>query len=252
MWLTEYRERNGLELYELGRMVRRLGARMLPPLTVSDTLLYRLEIDRNFRTVPKLANLIAEACGATAKQRDELVLAEYRGTWAPPKRPARLPAPTPPPVNRNAPRVTLAIDRAGNIVGRFNSTSEAAVRCGIAQTSVCDRCNRKYTAHEFRLLGITFRYADQWEAMTAGQREADLNGRQGPRPDESERRTGRGGPRHRKAVTVIARDGERRNYRSVNEAAAGEGIVPGTVSKHLKHGRPVQEGPAKGCMFIFT
>lgn len=64
MWITEYREQYGLELEQLGTMIRRAGRRKDPELWVSDTLLYRLETDPNFRTVPKLADLIAEPFGA--------------------------------------------------------------------------------------------------------------------------------------------------------------------------------------------
>ena len=83
MWLTDFREAHGLSVAQLGAVIRRAGARMDPPLRVSDVLLENLETRKGYRTVPKLANLIAEVCGATAKQRDALVLKKHRGKWAP-------------------------------------------------------------------------------------------------------------------------------------------------------------------------
>ena len=83
MWLTDFRAQHGLDLGTLGYCIRVEGLRRNPPLRVSDQLLYMLERLEGFRTVPKLADLIAEVCGATAGQRDALVLERYRGTWTP-------------------------------------------------------------------------------------------------------------------------------------------------------------------------
>ena len=252
MWLTQYRERQGLTLHELGRIIRQAGARHDPPKWVSDTLLERLEGERGFRTVPGLANLIAEVCGATAKQRDRLTLKKYRGQWTPTDRPVNLYRPTPAPASKNAPRETLAIDRVGNIVARFKSTGEAAMRCGIAQTSVCDRCNRRYTVKEFRLTGFTFRYADQWEAMTPEERIADLKGNQ-PEPAKPEPKVKkpRGGAHYTKAITVITPEGEERHFRSVNDAAAAVGISPGRLSTFLTTGQVPYGSRVKGCRFLY-
>lgn len=92
MFITNFRRAHDLTVEELGFYIRGIGARMDPPLRVSDILLENLEVKRGYKTVPALANLIAEACRATPAQRDTIVLKKYRGTWKPSGKPLpRLP-----------------------------------------------------------------------------------------------------------------------------------------------------------------
>ena len=180
MWLEDFRRAHGLTLEELGAHIRRQGKKRHPPITVSDTLLERLEGEPKFRTVPAIADLIAEACGATAEQRDRLVLEKHRGTWKPKpgRKPAlKLKAPVeeePEMENDGTSRPVVAVDRAGFVVFRFVSVKNAAARCGTSPHAVYERCLRRLVNNEFSKLGFTFRYAEEWDDMTEAQRRARL------------------------------------------------------------------------------
>ena len=245
MWLTDYRRENNLELYELGEKVRRAGRRKNPALYVSDLLLHRLEVDPNFRTVPRIANLIAEVCWATPEQRDALVLDKYRGTW---KRPARRPEEREPvkPVSMVVARQTLVIDREGNEIARFPSTSAAAMRCGISQDTVCRRCNRRIDGDEFQFMGYTFRYSDEWEGMSPDERKRDL--RDTPLP----RGQGRGPKQSAcRPVTVITRDGAVRHYKSCADAALATGVKATSVSTRVSSRKFMRNANLDGNMYLY-
>ena len=183
MWIEDFRRAHGLTLEDLGAYIRRLGGKRHPPIKVSDTLLERLEGEPKFRTVPAIADLIAEACGATAQQRDRLVLEKDLGTWKP--RPGRKPTPKPKapveeepePKNDGHHHPVVAVDRAGFAVMRFAGVKNAAARCGVSHKMVYSRCLRQLGRDEFRALGFTFRYAEEWDRMTDAERRADMAGR---------------------------------------------------------------------------
>ena len=184
MWITDYREQYRLELSQLGALIRRAGRRKEPQLRVSDVLLERLETEPSFRTVPALADLIAEACGATAKQRDALVLEKYRGTWKPTRVKPEIEhraaaAPIQAPAQRGAKGLThggrskfanarevVKLNRAGVELGRYRSCNYAAVQNGITESRVTDRCHRGYKSDEFKYMGFTFRFAEEWDKMS--------------------------------------------------------------------------------------
>ena len=50
MWLTDFREEHGLDVHELAVLIRRYGARKRPPKSVSERLLWLLEVDPDFVT----------------------------------------------------------------------------------------------------------------------------------------------------------------------------------------------------------
>lgn len=197
MWLTDYRAQYRLTLEQLGSMIRRVGRRKDPALWVSDLLIYRLETDPKFRTVPKLADLIAEVCGATAQQRDAMVLERYRGGWKPPRRrkavkpvPYEKPNAAAPPKgprcsakglthgpNNPFPgaRAVVKIDRKGEVVARYASCNRAALQNSLREDQISSRCHRKGKSDEFRLTGFTFRFAEEWDGMTAEEQRADIS-----------------------------------------------------------------------------
>jgi len=265
MWITEYREEYGLELEQLGAMIRRAGRRKEPELWVSDTLLYRLETDPNFRTVPKLADLIAEACGATAKQRDALVLEKYRGTWKPTRAKPEIerhPRAAPRPVQKPRPeqrpmvigarpipgaREVVKLNRKGEEVARYRSCGYAGVMCGVSEKLVTARCHRRYRYDEFRTFGFTFRFAEEWEKMTEAQRQADLITNQG-------KTAPKGGTHGAQMVTVISRHGQVRDYDSIKDAAAACGVGYALLQKLLfwTWGRASPVAEIDGVRFVFT
>lgn len=266
MWLEDFRRAHGLTLEDLGAHIRRLGKKRHPPITVSDTLLDRLEADPKFRTVPAIADLIAEACGATAEQRDQLVLEKHRGTWKP--KPGRKPTPKAAatreeeeePERRNDGHChpVVAVDRAGFAVRRFTGVNNAAARCGTSHHAVYSRCLRQIGRDEFRLLGITFRYAEEWDRMTDAERRADVAGKR-----ETENCAGDGGvdaaatetdrtrlyaqkeeePRARhvhyqRGVVAVDRQGrEVARWEMVKHAHLDTGVAESTISKSIAGNR---------------
>lgn len=153
---------------------------------MSDTLIENLELVRGYKTVPALADLIADACQATAAQRDELVLEKYRGTYRPrpvkltpqPEKAAPAPVETLPPARERIP--VVVIDREGNVVGEYPSMEEAAFDCGIDRGSVVSRVKGRVKNDEFAYLGVSFRNLEEWERMTPEERRESVVRTLGP------------------------------------------------------------------------
>lgn len=248
MWITDFRESYGLSIEQLGRLIRRLGAKKDPEIRCSDLLLYYLEDVKGFCTVPAIANLIAEACGATAAQRDELVLKQYRGTWKGDGKPAIQPQTQPPPplpVRRVRPvqgRPVVALDVSGNVVGRYDNTVSAAACCGVIKSCVWRRCVRQMLRDEFELIGFTFRYADEWDRMTAEERRADMQrARMAPEKTKGQPPTpppkGQCGKyTNARAVVILDQRGKLvGRYASNHEAAKAIGVATCTVNSRCMH-----------------
>jgi hypothetical protein len=81
MWITDYREREGLELYQLQQRVNSFIHKMSNPIeaTISGELIHMLEVDKNAVTHPRIANAIAIMCDATQEQRDMIVADVQQG-----------------------------------------------------------------------------------------------------------------------------------------------------------------------------
>lgn len=266
MWLTDYRDQYGLTLEQLGSMIRRAGRRKDPELWVSDLLLYRLETDPKFRTVPKLADLIAEACGATARQRDALVLERYRDAWKPtrvkpeikrasPKPTESKPAPAPklkglthgPNNPFPGARAVVKIDRKGVVVARYASCNRAALQNSLREDQISSRCHRKGKTDEFRLMGFTFRFAEEWDEMTAEEQRADISRFAGVK-------LGRGGTHGSHMVTVVDCHQHAQTYESMRLAAEGTGVRYGILQARLFKAQERRPPVAvlNGLRFMFT
>lgn len=185
MWIEDFREEHGLERDEFARRVRILGARKRRdrPIGCSETLVYILERRKNAITHPAIANLIAEACGATAEQRDSIVAKKYRGEWsgdgvAKALFLQRRPKPSAPkprllgpnPVNG---REIVMIDIGGNVIGRYGSIGQAALNNSVSYGYVEERVHRRIRL-EFRPRDISFRFADEWDGLDEFDRRLDL------------------------------------------------------------------------------
>lgn len=269
MWLTDYRAQYGLTLEQLGSMIRRTGRRKDPELWVSDLLIYRLESDPKFRTVPKLADLIAEVCGANVQQRDAMVLERYRGTWKPPRRrkavkpvPYDKPATIDPPEKTrcsakglihgpNNPfpgaRAVVKIDRKGDVVARYASCNRAALQNSLREDQISSRCHRKGKTDEFRLTGFTFRFAEEWDNMTAEEQRADISRFAGVK-------LGRGGTHGSHMVTVVDRHQHAQTYESMRLAAEGTGVRYSILQARLFKAQERRPPVAvlNGLRFMFT
>ena len=83
MWITDYRERMGLELYQLQQRVNSFVHETSNPIeaTISGELIHMLEVDKNAVTHPRIANAIAIMCDATQEQRDMIVADIHKGKW---------------------------------------------------------------------------------------------------------------------------------------------------------------------------
>lgn len=192
MWIESYRLRHGMSLEEFGRLVRWLGNQRRPGwrLRCSDSLIWLLENRRNAVTHPNIADLLAEACGATPKQRDMIVARKHRCTWAGSKGPdiAKL-------VGWKADKgatkkifkgrdygwhyaskakymrykPVVMVDKGANVVSRYDSMEQAAEMSGCSRNAVSDRCNH-LIRDEFRLNGHTWRFVDEWEKQTPEER----------------------------------------------------------------------------------
>lgn len=234
MWITEFREANGLTIEQLARALRQLGATKTPEIGCSDTLLYRLECVKNFCTVPAIANLIAEGCGATAAQRDELVLPQYKGTWKPTGEPgidlnrARARESARPTVFVVPGRPVVAVDPRGLEVGRYAGVVYAAARYGMGKETVRKRAQRKMIGCEFGTLLVTFRFADEWDRMTPEERFADI----------AKARTGtnRGCRAQPRPVVLIDWNGKVvGRYESVRAAAEATGMSTDTICARARY-----------------
>lgn len=245
MWLQTFREEMGLSLDQLGAAIRKLGAQERPPLGCSDELLHRLEVDRNFRTVPAIANLIASACGATAEQRDRLVLKHYRGQWTPTgeakiKIRPEVKAPTPDRHLRYRP--VVAIDKSGNIAMRYSSVTNAAANFGVNKETVSARCRGIIEGNEFALLDFTFRYADAWEAMSRERRRLDaLRARLTPTkplpPETSYAKDQRKSPGAGRPVVVIDLQSREHRYSAMAYAHLATGISDKVIREWVRRDR---------------
>lgn len=261
-WLTAFRRAHGLSVEQLGAAIRRLGAQRTPEIGCSNLLLDMLECVKGFRTVPAIANLIAEACGATAAQRDALTLPKHAGTWTPKgkpagigghprpgekavkeakapakreKTPAKLPIratnelarsirqPAVPPSHSTRKRPVVAIDTDGQARATYSSITHAAYSNDISREMVLKRCRRQIKSDEFAGLKYTFRFKDEWEGMTAEQRRADTS-KKGRKPRRSY---------FRYAVVVIDPEGhELGRYSNGTEAAKAMGESCCAVLRH--------------------
>lgn len=142
---------------------------------VSEHLLWILQNQSGGITHPEIADCIADYIGATAEERDSIVHKGHHGTYAPnPSNPAFICRVHRKPGVRTS-RFVVAIDVAGDVVMQFSSMEEAARRMGCSVRTVYSRCNRVSSGKsEFELLGVSFRFMNEWAGMTDKERKMDI------------------------------------------------------------------------------
>lgn len=207
MWIEEFRMRYNLDRYEFARRVRVLGARKRPdrPIGCTEALVYMLERSSRPVTHPTIANLLAEACGATAEQRDEIVPKKYRGGWKGDGVPRCLKGcewtlgkakeKIEPAIQISwrhgaaGRREVAKIDRNGFVLERYPSLTYACAACGNSMNSIGERA-RKRVRDEFLPDGYSFRYAEEWDRMTPEERRKDMDwvAKYAGRPDRIKKR----------------------------------------------------------------
>lgn len=132
-------------------------------------------------THPRIAKKIAIVAEATKEQYESMIHEERRNGWAPPK-PARrsehkkLPPPLAPEVIPDHAKRVVAVDISGKEIARFESVTAAAEAVGCTPATVSNRCNRNVSSGtgEFRFFDCTWRFANEWDAMSDFEREADI------------------------------------------------------------------------------
>ena len=195
MWITDYRAANNLELRELQQKVNDYLHYRFPDryFYISAKLIHILEYSSHPKTHPLIATIIADVCQATPEQFDMIVMEQYQGIYKPMLTLEALealtakakPATSPLPVNC---RAVVKLDNGGYIIAKYHSVEQAAKDADMPSATIRNRCKRK-VASEFtpfvsrgilREYPYTFRYADEWEAMTPEQQRQDMkNGREG-------------------------------------------------------------------------
>ena len=200
MWIREYRERMGLELDELARVVNLYRGYAGEPVNgyASNALIHLLEVDSATVTHPVLANAIATVCGATQEERDSIVHKSYRGTWTPDdgrkplvekafsrvlgahsRRPQFEAMQARPKAKLSyGGRRVVKLDRMGNTVQSYDSLIAAAKDNGLNDKWVRRRCDYRIHNPEamFTKNGFTFRYAALWDEMSQAQKLSDIRG----------------------------------------------------------------------------
>ena len=177
-WIAEYRQREGLALDEFMLRVNMHRRNVEPVLeaVISDSLIHYLERGKNAITHPRIANLIAEVCGATAEQRDMIVDEKHRGTWSPEETITVIRREQSEASKHNGSKAVVKVDRHGNTLDWYESVAEAVRKQTMNDSAIRARCKRKVQS-EFVDAPYTFRYASEWDAMTAAEKRQDVGGK---------------------------------------------------------------------------
>lgn len=199
MWIRDYRERMGLELDDLAKVVnlyRRYEKQTINGV-VSDKLIHILEVCDDTVTQPVLADAIAAVCGATREQRDSIVDERYRGTWDPESvcnanvqkalvkvtgvfQDADESLPQDEKHNLLSyckKRPVVKLDCMGNTIQSYDSISAAAKENGLNEKYVRRRCDGRIRTRDgmFTPDGYTFRYAVAWDNMSRQEKLRDID-----------------------------------------------------------------------------
>lgn len=141
----------------------------------SERLIELLQCTPGAVTHPNIADRIADYTGATSEQRDTMVHSIHYGTYKPfTVGPPPFNADMDGPIPFNS-RGVVALDRCGNELARFPHRRATCMAVGCSDQTVRNRCIRKSANFdEFELLEMTFRFSEEWDAMTEEERIADM------------------------------------------------------------------------------
>ena len=140
----------------------------------SEYLIWLLMFGDGNTTQHNIADRIADYIGASAEERDSIVSAEHRGTYIPnPNRRFNTTEKTSSAWNA---KPVVAIDRLGFVIARYPSLEKAADSIGCEKHPISIRCNKiGPRCDEFKSYGMSFRFEDEWEALTPEERIKDIN-----------------------------------------------------------------------------
>jgi hypothetical protein len=182
-WRRDFQRKDGgtgIGRDELAKMIHKPGTYANPASEINCSAVLIAILEGGGITHPEIANRIADITGATAQQRDMLVHEIHRGTYVPGAKENRTksgkrPAPTDPGYKPANAREVVRIDIFGR-TERYASVLDAAHAAGCSAGTVQTRCRRALSAktNEFLIRDHTWRYADEWEAMTPEAQMDDL------------------------------------------------------------------------------
>lgn len=179
-WRLSYTHKNGLRGMTREDLAARVRKRGVP---CSEDIIAILERQPKGVTHPKIADKIVEITGGTQEHYDSIVAEIHRGkrptrrrrtmrTYDAEKKPQPIPAGCLPANSKTV----VQLDASGCELERYESAAEAARQMECSSSTIQKRCARMLgeTANEFLPHGCTFRYAAEWDAMTADQRAEDM------------------------------------------------------------------------------
>jgi hypothetical protein len=189
--------RKGLSQEDFARMVRkqkvycaREGSKRKKLRTVgcSEVLIEILE--HGGITHPNIAEAIATVCGATEEQKYSIMHEKHWSGYVDSIRPQlwgemtliktkkkkEKPKKDDPNYVDGKCKAVVQLDRAGNVEKRFAMMSEAAKENDVALSTVSLRCNHQIgdTTDEYCTCGRTWRFEDEWNALSEEQRKEEL------------------------------------------------------------------------------
>lgn len=142
---------------------------------ISEYLVWILMNEQGGVTHPEIADDIADYLGASVEERDSIVHSIHRGTWQPGKHKKKPVMPFMDGRGGHNAIPVVAIDKTGREIARFYSAAQASIVMGCSDGTVLTVCKRAYPyTDEFKRRCFTFRYSDEWDAMTNEERLADL------------------------------------------------------------------------------
>lgn len=164
---------------DIGNSCDNCRAQCLPRMRIasavgcSEGLIWILMNEAGGVTHHAIADRIADYLGATAEQRDSIVHKTHKGTYKPNTtgKPQRFSNS----YCAQSAKSVVAINRFGKVIKRYDSIKAAADSARLHGASVTYRCNRLCTAEdEFKDLGMTFRFEEDWNNMTYEEKMNDI------------------------------------------------------------------------------
>lgn len=181
-WLKKWRRAHKLSREAFAAMVRvKDFSERRPGTGCSERLIEILEDEKGV-THPKIAARIAQVTGATLAEYESIIPEIHRNGKLPKAAAGRKrkqkPEPKPAKADGrggNNARAVVKIDADGVEIGRFARLIDAAAEAGCANSHIRDCCTRQVKrGNDFRRHGCTWRYAEEWDAMTVEERKRDM------------------------------------------------------------------------------
>ena len=150
-----------MELDEFAREVNKSAELVC---TITDQLIHILEIGGV--THPRIANAIAEYCGATAEQRDMIVNEMHKGEYVQERVWFNN--------SINSAKAVVKVNLQGVVIQTYESVVETARHEQMNEDTIRKRCKRRIKSELSLEVPFTFRYKSEWDAMTREEQLRDI------------------------------------------------------------------------------